>query len=473
MNPTMNGESLWPRLAELPLVIEACEYDRLHAVLAYEFERITTHVRLVGAGADGLGEDVSVFREDGTALHETRPALPLEGEWTLAGFCDHLATLELWPEPPEWDVALRFRNWAFESAALDLALRQAGRSLHDVLGLEPQPVRFVNSLGLGKEPSIEPVRRRLARSPGVRFKLDAEATWAPALVDEVAATGAVDTIDFKGHYGFEVEDPEALGALYDHVLAAFPDAYLEDPHDLPEIAQRLGDHLERVSYDSPIRSAEDIGATPLAARVVNVKPSRIGSLRALFEVYARCARERRPMYGGGMGELGVGRGQIELLAALFHADAPNDVAPSAYNEDDPPGGLPPSPLAPRPDGHRLPLGGVGEPAAAGLARDAVISSWQVPRHRRRAPRPTTAAPRRRAAQAQGDSHPALRLQRDAGNEAVRTLLAVQRDPEPEKPAAKKVWWPSLIGSKTPLTADEQAALTDVVTRRWGSRSGAT
>jgi hypothetical protein len=266
----MNGESLWPRLAGLPLVIEACEYDRMHAVLAYQFERITTHVRLVGAGADGLGEDVSVFREDGTALHETRPPLPLEGEWTQAGFCDHLATLALWPKPPEWDVALRFRNWAFESAALDLALRQGGRALHDVLGLEPRLVRFVNSLGLGKEPSIEPVLRRLARSPGVRFKLDAEATWGP-----------------------------------------------------------------------------------LAARVVNVKPSRIGSLRPLFEVYARCARERRPMYGGGMGELGVGCGQIELLAALFHSDAPNDVAPSAYNEDDPPGGKPASPLAPRPEATRF------------------------------------------------------------------------------------------------------------------------
>ena len=343
------GESLWPRLAGLRLVIEACEYERLHAVLAYEFERTTTHVRLVGAGVDGLGEDVSVFREDGTTLHETRPALPLEGEWTLAGFCEHLAALELWAEPPEWEGALRFRQWAFESAALDLALRQAGRSLHDVLGMEPQPVRFVNSLGLGKEPSIEPVRHRLARTPGVRFKLDAEATWPPALVDEVAATGAVDTIDFKGRYGFEVKDPEALGALYDRVLPAFPDAYLEDPHDLPEITQRLGDHLGRVSYDAPIRSAADIDTTPLAARVVNVKPSRIGNLRELFEVYARCAREQRPMYGGGMGELGVGRGQIELLAALFHADAPNDVAPGAYNEDDPAGDLPTSPLTPRPD----------------------------------------------------------------------------------------------------------------------------
>jgi hypothetical protein len=344
----MNGGSMWSRLAGLALIVESCEYDRLHAVLANEFNRVTTHVRLIGAGATGLGEDVSLLEEDGTSLHEARPVLGLEGEWTLASFSDHLATLDLFVNPPEWEAAPRFRRWAFESAALDLALRQAGRALHDVLGLAPQPVRFVNSLGLGQEPSIEPVRRRLARSPGVRFKLDAEPTWGPALVEEVAATGAVDTIDFKGQYGLEVEDPEALVALYDRVLAAFPDAYLEDPHDLPEIEQRLGDHLERVSYDAPIRSADDIGATPLAAPVVNVKPSRIGSLRRLLDVYARCARERRPMYGGGMGELGVGRGQIQLLAALFHADAPNDVAPSAYNEDDPAAGLPASPLVPRP-----------------------------------------------------------------------------------------------------------------------------
>jgi hypothetical protein len=52
------------------------------------------------------------------------------------------------------------------------------------------------------------------------------------------------------------------------------------------------------------------------------------------------------MYGGGMGEIGVGRGQVELLAALFHPDAPNDVAPTPYNMPDLPGDLPPSPLTP-------------------------------------------------------------------------------------------------------------------------------
>ena len=48
-----------------------------------------------------------------------------------------------------------------------------------------------------------------------------------------------------------------------------------------------------------------------------------------------------------MGELGVGRGQIELLAALFHPDAPNDVAPSAFNAPELPDGLPSSPLIAR------------------------------------------------------------------------------------------------------------------------------
>lgn len=339
--------SRWPLLADLPLAVDGVAFERLHAVQTAGFQRVTTHVRLTGGGAEGLGEDVSIHVEDGTSLHETNPDLPLAGEWTLASFCEQVATLDLWPQPPEWDLAPNLRFWALESAALDLALNQAGRPLHEVLGIAPRPVRFVNSLGLGDEPTIEPLRRRLARSPGVRFKLDAQPTWTPALLEEVAATGAVDTIDFKGRYGIEVKDPDALAALYERVIAVFPPTtYLEDPHDLPEIAEQLAGHRDRVSYDAPIRSADDV--QELDARIVNVKPSRIGSLRRLFDVYAHCEREGLPMYGGGMGELGVGRGQIEYLAALFHPDSPNDVAPSAYNEDDPSGELPASPLDPSP-----------------------------------------------------------------------------------------------------------------------------
>ncbi len=54
-----------------------------------------------------------------------------------------------------------------------------------------------------------------------------------------------------------------------------------------------------------------------------------------------------------MGELGVGRDQIQLLASLFHPDTPNDVAPGGYNFDTPAADLPASPL-------------VAEPAATGF-----------------------------------------------------------------------------------------------------------
>jgi L-alanine-DL-glutamate epimerase-like enolase superfamily enzyme len=222
-------------------------------------------------------------------------------------------------------MARRWRNWAFESAALDLALRQAGVGLAEALGREPAPVRFVNSLGLGDP-----------------------AAWPPELTARVADTGAVDVVDFKGRYGLPVEDEPALVAMYEAVLERFDGAILEDPHDLPEVDALIEPRAARVSFDAPIADVDAAVAAAFGARIVNVKPSRIGSLRALLDVYAHCDAHGLRIYGGGMGEVGIARGQIELLAALFHPDGPNDVAPSAYNLPSLPRGLPESPLVPGP-----------------------------------------------------------------------------------------------------------------------------
>src|SRR5215218_7898890 len=329
---------MWSRLAELPLAIEDYAVERLERPPAFGRDRGTDLLRLRGGGEEGLGEDITVYLPEGTAA----PRLELAGEWTLGSFCEHLAAIDQWTEPPKWDLALAWRNWAYESAALDLALRQAGEALHDVLGLAP--VRFVNSFGLGDPPQFATLRRRLDRYPGLRFKVDAEPTWDRALLEEIAATGAVDTIDFKGRYGLEVKDPDALVSLYARVVEIFADAILEDPHDEPGVPEVLEPHRDRVSYDAPIRSADDIDE----ARVVNVKPSRIGSLRALLDVYATCRERGVRTYGGGMGELGMARGQIELLASLFHPGGRNDGAPTPYNDEELPDGVPSSPLEPRP-----------------------------------------------------------------------------------------------------------------------------
>ena len=333
-------ESLWSRVADLPLTVAEHRWESVTSPGEPEHGRYLLY--LSDGTTEGLGEEVGgTMMDEQGAFFALAPSLPLTGSWTLASFSDHVAGLDLWPEPPEWDMARRLRQWAFESAALDLALAQNGRSLAEALGRESKPVRFVNSLGLGDPPSFATIGRRLERYPDLRFKLDAQPSWPASLIAEVAATGAVDVIDFKGRYGIEVEDEAALLAMYREVIARFPDAILEDPHDLPEVTELLVPHAARVSFDAPIATAADITTT-----IVNVKPSRIGSVRALLDIYDHCEQTGVRMYGGGMGERDIARGQIELLASLFHPDSTNDVAPSAYNQPDLAAGLAQSPLTP-------------------------------------------------------------------------------------------------------------------------------
>ena len=98
-----------------------------------------------------------------------------------------------------------------------------------------------------------------------------------------------------------------------------------------------------MTWDAIIHSVEDIESLRWPPRTVNVKPSRFGSVERLFAAYDYCEAHGIGAYGGGQWELGPGRGQIQLLASLFHPGTPNDVAPRAFNME-PKEGLPESPL---------------------------------------------------------------------------------------------------------------------------------
>src|SRR3954469_17260010 len=335
------------RLADLPLRIEGYALERLQRDVSSAFTRVSTVIRMHGDGQEGLGEDVTYDAEDHDALQAAGAVLPLAGEWTLGSFCDHVEGLELWPAPPRREPSRLYRVWAYESTALDLALRQAGTSLHAAVGREPRPVRFVVSLRLGEPPTLDPVARRLARYPSLRFKLDPTSEWTPALIAELVQTGAVDSVDFKGLYVGSIVDQPADPVLYERVLAAFPDAWIEDPKIVPETEALLAPHHDRITWDAPIHSVDDVEALPFAPKMINVKPSRAGGLRPLFALYRYCEERGIRMYGGGQFELGVGRGHIQYLASIFHPDTPNDVAPGGYNAPEPEAGLPSSPLAPQ------------------------------------------------------------------------------------------------------------------------------
>ena len=335
-------------IADLPVRIDEYALEGLEQHVSSDFARSTTVIHLHGNGEVGHGEDVAWDSVDQQRALDAGPRLPLAGDWTLRSFSEHLAGLDLYPHAPREEVARRYRNWAYESAALDLALRQEGVALHTMLQREPQPLRFVASVRLGEPPSLDPLSCRLEQYPWLRFKLDPTSDWDDQLVGEIAASGAVELIDFKGHYEGSIVEQAADPDLYRRVVSAFNGVWYEDPKLTPETDELLAPHRSRITWDADFHSVADLEALPFRPRMVNFKPSRIGSLAALLDAYDYTAEHGIGGYGGGMFELGPGRGQIQYLASLFHPHAPNDTSPEGFHEADPPPGLPESPLQPSP-----------------------------------------------------------------------------------------------------------------------------
>ena len=344
---------LYDRIADLPVTIESVALERTERETSSDFTRMTTTVALGGPGPDGgtvvgKGEDVTYE----TALHVAlaRTELPgLTGSYTVDSFSTHLAELDLFPEhPPDRTEFRNYRRWAVESAALDLALRQAETDLATAVGRDLEPVRFVASTSLGDPPSLDRIDALQSRLPNVELKLDPTPEWNAALIDELAALDAVRILDLKGQYeGTEVETPGDPD-LYRQLADAFPTAVLEDPALTAETEPVFDEPAvsERVSWDAPIHGLEDVRELPWEPAWMNIKPSRFGSIESLFETIEYCLERDMQLYGGGQFELGVGRGQLQLLASLWYPDGPNDLAPAPYNLPELPDSLPASPLKP-------------------------------------------------------------------------------------------------------------------------------
>ena len=339
---------LYAKLADLPLEVSGYEVETLEQVVPSGWSRKTSLIRLRGCGCEGIGEDVIWNDEDHRVLAEEGTDFPLAGVHTLDGFSRCLDRIELFPRPQSRNDCGLYRRWGFESAALDLALQQAGTSLAAALEFEPRPLTFVNSTGLGDPPSTEPLRRRLELYPSMRFKLDLSSGWTPELVAALAEMGNVDAVDLKGLYRGDFSGPPADPELYKLVADSLTDAWIEDPDLNPETDEALAAHRDRITWDANIHSVADIATLPFKPKCINIKPSRFGFLSELLRTYEYCNGQGIAMYGGGQFEVGEGRGQAQYLASLFHPDGPNDIAPLGYNQAELVSGLPASPLAPAP-----------------------------------------------------------------------------------------------------------------------------
>lgn len=308
------------------------------------WSRETTVVELSGGGCLGEGEDVNYSVPEQQAFRVRVESFQMEGRGTLAEWSERFGSLPLFVDEPDQAASRDYRRWAFESAALDLALQQAGESLADRWGRSASPLRFVHSMGL-KGGSAGPLEAWAAAHPSLEFKVDAHRNWDAELVERLAATGAVRVVDLKGAYGGDWVEMDATPEAYGRIVEGLPGVFIEDPEWNETTAPVLEPHRERITWDAPIHGVADVLALPFEPRVLNFKPSRCGRLEALFDLYDHCADRGIELYGGGQFELGVGRTQAQLLASLVHPGACNDLAPGDYHSAKPGDTLPESPIA--------------------------------------------------------------------------------------------------------------------------------
>ena len=237
-----------------------------------------------------------------------------------------------WASPAQ-HAYFDYRRWAVESAALDLALRQAGTALGAALGRDAAPVRFVSSNGRWAS------WRKLY--PELHFKLDPTPEWTDDQFAELESLDVVEVADLKGAYHGTTVDNPANPALYGRVLDAFPRSWIEDPDSdardgcAPRAASRPGDMGRPDPLVGRRRIAPVRPALPELASLRASAPSPGSSSSTTAAPTQEIA-----LYGGGQFELGIGRTQIQLLAALFHPDGWNDVAPAEFNDPEPRSGLP-------------------------------------------------------------------------------------------------------------------------------------
>jgi hypothetical protein len=325
--------SVWDELRGLDLNVEEFTTERKSVDVSTQFTRVTTTVVLAGEGEQGRGEDVTYTAED----HDWFPELDPPGRTTLGELSAELDRLQLFETEPKMPAWADYRRWAFESAALDLALRQSDLSLGAAVERDCHPVRFVVSTRGDAFGWLE-------HFPGLELKLDPENDWDRPFMERLAATDRVRVLDFKAYYKGTAVDVVPDPVLYAAAVELFPDAVLEDASVDGECGAVLRGQEGRMSFDAPIHSVADVRALPVEPGWMNIKPSRFGTTERLLECIEHCSAAGIRMYGGGQFELGVGRRHIQVLASLFYPDGPNDVAPREYNAGDPRPGLPQSPL---------------------------------------------------------------------------------------------------------------------------------
>jgi o-succinylbenzoate synthase len=329
----------------MTITVERAELLRLRLPLQHAF-RTSSHskqelehilVRLISSdGAIGWGECAS-------------PSHPYYGPesvdtcWPMLR--DRFLPMLLgqtWATPDEaMRTSRRIRGNHFARAAVDIACwdlwaRSAGSSLANALGATQPAIEAGVSLGI--EATVGELLDQIGRhlDEGYRrIKLKIAPGWDVAVVRSVRERYGAIMLQVDANGVYERTDLPHLLELDDFDLVMIEQPF--EPADLTAHAELQAQLRTPLCLDESIDAVATVHTVLRldAARIVNVKVSRLGGLLPARQVHDICRAAGIPVWCGGMHEFGVGRAANVALAALPGFTLPSDVSGSDkyYLED--------------------------------------------------------------------------------------------------------------------------------------------
>lgn len=243
---------------------------------------------------------------------------------------------------PLLDNAVRGHNMA--RAAIEMAiwsldaLRQSlplATALARAAGAAPRTrVDTGIALGMQSSPAALVARARAARDDGYRrIKMKVEPGRDAAWVREVRdALGSEVSLSVDANCSYSLDSASHRAALTE--LDTLGLAMIEQPlahDDFVRHAELQRTMRTPICLDESIHGAASVEAMLAlqSARMVNVKPGRVGGYAPALAIHERCLRANVPVWCGGMLECGIGRAYNVALASLPGFTEPGDLSPSA------------------------------------------------------------------------------------------------------------------------------------------------
>jgi O-succinylbenzoate synthase len=224
----------------------------------------------------------------------------------------------------------RMAKAALETAVLDAQLRARGESFAAFLGASRDAVPAGVSVGIMDSipELLDAVDGYLAEGY-LRIKLKIEPGWDVAAVRAVRERFGDILLQVDANAAYTLADALTLAKLDDFDLLLIEQPLAED--DIRQHAELARLIRTPICLDESIGSAEAAAdAIALrAARVINIKPGRVGGYLEARRIHDLCRANGIPVWCGGMLETGIGRAANVALAALPGFTLPGDTSASS------------------------------------------------------------------------------------------------------------------------------------------------